>query len=162
MKLGMNQNSVRFSNLHSGNYTFLLRKRNGFEPNSFLTTSVQITIPKKFNETIWFILLCILAAILFTVLVAWLYAFNIRRRNSALEKNVQQRTLELTKANEELKQSVSVKDKLISIISHDIITPLNFITLVAQKGSAKETNLDKENIQLVLADIKKRLSKIKG
>ncbi len=154
------QNSLIFTNLPSGNYTLHLRKRIGFNPNDYLIKSLTITINKKFYETFWFIGLCLTFALLFTFIVARLYAFNIEKRNIALEKNVQLRTFELIQANEELKQSASVKDKLISILTHDIITPLRFITLVARKGSDKSNNLDQQKIRDTLEDIKNSTQKL--
>lgn len=161
LRLTSNQNSVSFSNLSSGNYVFKLRKRSGLNPNDFIVTSIPFVVEKKYYETIWFLLGCILLAALFTFIVARIYAYNINKRNKALELSVQQRTAELIKANDELKQSVSVKDKLISIIAHDIITPLNFITVVAQKSARKNTQLDYENMQSVLADIKNTTQKLR-
>lgn len=161
LRLTSNQNNVSFSNLPSGNYIFKLRKRSGLNPNDFIVASIPFTVDKKYYETFWFLLGCILLAALFTFIVARIYAYNINKRNKALELSVQQRTAELIKANEELKQSVSVKDKLISIIAHDIITPLNFITVVAQKSASKNSPLNHENMQSVLSDIKNTTQKLR-
>ncbi len=155
------QNSVSFSNLPSGKYTFLLRKRSGFNPNDYIRISIAFEIDKKFYETAWFFMFCLLLAFVFTFAVARMYAVNIKKRNKALELSVQERTTELSEANEELKQSVAVKDKLISIIAHDIVTPLNFITVVAQKSSDKSNNLDNDNMRSVLVDIKNTTQKLR-
>jgi predicted transcriptional regulator len=37
-----------------------------------------------------------------------------------------------------LQQSVNVKNKLISIISHDIVTPIKFISMVSKNYNKKE------------------------
>ena len=58
-------NSVEFSNLSSGKYTFRLSKRSGFEPNSYIRELIEITVDKKFYETYWFIFLCMLLAAAF-------------------------------------------------------------------------------------------------
>ena len=154
------QNSLTFSNLPSGKYALHLRKRTGFDPNDYLSTTFEFRIEKRFVETFWFIALCLVGGMLFSFIIARLYAYNINKRNIALEKNVQLRTIELMRANEELKQSVSVKDKLISILTHDIITPLRFITLVARKGADKSSNLDPEKTRETLKDIKNSTEKL--
>ncbi|MBL0047184.1 MAG: hypothetical protein IPP32_03705 [Bacteroidetes bacterium] len=154
------QNSLVFSNLPSGEYTFRLRKRSGFDATNYISTALQISIPKKFYETLSFYIICLIGTLLFSFVVARLYARNIQKRNIALEKSVQQRTMELIMANAELKESVSVKDKLISIISHDIVTPLRFITMVARKGSEKHAKIDSEKIQEALIDIKNTSEKL--
>jgi len=158
--LNNSENSVEFSNLHSGRYSFLLRKKNGFEPEKYVTSQLNIFVEKKFYEKTWFILLCILGGGLFVAGVARLYAYNIKQKNIVLEENVRQRTIDLSKANEALQRSVNVKDKLISIISHDIVTPLRFITMVARKGGDKSNTLQTENLRGVLQDIKNTSEKL--
>jgi signal transduction histidine kinase len=148
------QRSINFSNLPSGNYTLQIRKRSRLLAASFITIEIPILVEKKIFETWWFVLLCATGAVLLIIAVARLYAYNINKRNSLLEANVKQRTFELTLANKELQNSVSEKDKLISIISHDILTPLRFIKMVAGKGADKSTLLEKEKIQSALNDIK--------
>lgn len=158
--LNISQRSVEFNNLKSGSYAFLLRKKNGFEPGNYVTQSFQFYVEKKFYETGLFILLIIITAVGFVVAVARLYAYNIKKKNILLEESVKQRTLELSRANTDLQQSVNVKDKLISIISHDIVTPLRFITMVAGKGADKKMEIKIENAQAVLSEIKNTSEKL--
>jgi signal transduction histidine kinase len=148
------QSKIEFSNLHSGNYTLLIRKHAGIAENRYTELKFPFSVEKQFYEEYWFILMCLLLIAWFIIAIARIYASNIKKRNIALEKNVQERTLELSKVNTELLQSISLKDKLISIISHDIVTPLRFITMVASKGSNKRSILEKEKIQEALFDIK--------
>lgn len=154
------QNRVSFSNLPSGKYIFHLRKKDGLESNKYKTIDIEFSIEHKFYETVWFLFICLLSLVLLVIVIARLYAFNIEKKNKVLEKSVKQRTLELSIANHDLQQSVSVKDRLISIISHDIITPLRFITVVARKGADKSTQLEKEKLLAVLLDIKNTSEKL--
>jgi signal transduction histidine kinase len=149
------QRSIHFSNLPSGDYLLQVRKRSRLLQPTFVSIEIPILIEKKYFETWWFILLCILGVLILIIAIARIYAQNIKKRNIILEENVKQRTNELTAANKELQNSVSEKDKLISIISHDILTPLRFIKMVAGKGADKSTLLEKEKIQSALSDIKK-------
>jgi len=158
--LSISQRSVEFNNLKSGSYTFMLRKKNGLDPGNYVTQSFKFYVEKKFYETLWFILLMIVTAVGIVVIVARLYAYNIKKKNILLEESVRQRTLELSRANTDLQQSVSVKDKLISIISHDIVTPLRFITMVAGKGADKKMEIKTENAQAVLSEIKNTSEKL--
>jgi signal transduction histidine kinase len=64
---------------------------------------------------------------------------RLRRRNEELADAVRQRTLELEQANERLRRSVEVKERLVSIISHDIVTPLRFIARVARSTGGGRT-----------------------
>src|SRR5690606_24034092 len=155
------QTSVDFSGLKSGHYTFIIRKQNGLNDNvKFITASFNFTIEKKLYEQIWFWLLMILIAILIIITAAKIYARNVTRKNILLEENVRHRTAELMKANDALIHSVSLKDKLISILSHDIVTPLRFISMVARKRSTENTSLDNEQLHTLLGEIRNTSEKL--
>ena len=155
------QTSVDFSGLKSGHYTFIIRKQNGLNDNvKFITASFNFTIEKKLYEQIWFWLLMILIAILIIITAAKIYARNVTRKNILLEENVRHRTAELMKANDALIHSVSLKDKLISILSHDIVTPLRFISMVARKSSTENTSLDNEQLHTLLGEIRNTSEKL--
>ncbi len=160
--LNAQQNNIEFSNLHSGNYTLKLRKKFGFADKDYVTQSVSFSIEKKFYETIWFQLIMVLLLITLVAAIARVYAASIARQNKNLELKVQQRTLELEHANEQLHNSIDVKDKLISIVSHDIVTPLRFISLVARKSIGNATDIDKEVIYNSMVDIKNASEKLHG
>lgn len=154
------QSSLEFSNLRSGSYTLHIRKKNGLASDDYITTSIPVSIEKKFYERGWFIALCVLTGLLFVISVARLYAYNIRKKNKLLEEKVNQRTNELKQSNVELQKSIEVKDKLISIISHDILTPIKFISMVARKGSSHDNPDKKEIIQEALVEIKQTSEKL--
>jgi signal transduction histidine kinase len=153
------QSVLEFSNLPSGSYKLHIRKQLGLS-NEFKLISLPFEIEKKYYETWWFWLLMAICSLLIIITIARLYALNIRRKNILLETNVRLRTLELHKANEELTQSVKVKDKLISIISHDIVTPLRFITMVARKGASEQASLDTKHHKVILEEIKNTTEKL--
>ena len=153
---------IEFSNLHAGNYTLAVRKKYGFNEGDYITQSISFYIEKKFYETIWFLILVILLSIGFIAVVAGLYAANIKRKNKNLERKVQERTQELKLANEQLQSSINVKDKLISIVSHDIVTPLRFISLVARRAIGVSDEADSETIYNSMVDIKNTSEKLYG
>lgn len=160
-QITQDQNSIEFTGLHYGQYTLQIRKRVGFGATDFIVTSIDFKIEKKFYETAWFFLLSILMAIIFVITVARLYANNIKKRNKALEEKINLRTFELQNANHELQQSITVKDKLISIISHDIVTPLRFISMVARKAVNGNTEIEKENMRTALSEIRNTSEKLR-
>jgi signal transduction histidine kinase len=86
------------------------------------------------------------------------------KRNQTLEQTIHNSTDELKKTNEvlsqanlELNQSVNVKNKLISIISHDIITPIKFMAIAAKNTFKKDSN---EELSQTLYDIQQTANRL--
>jgi len=137
---------LRFTNLPQGDYKLQLRKRNGFGKNnySYKELSFNITIP-WYKQT-WFYALLGLAAIA----MVWLYLkFRTRQyviRQRRLERQVSEKTRELQEKNTVLEKNDAIKTRLISIISHDIVTPLKFLT-VAGKNLLDKKPLMSEELQ---------------
>lgn len=128
---------ANFTNLREGNYTFEVRARNVYHNTSEIATfSFQITPP--IYRTVW-------AYMAYTLLfIATVYGFTVlrmirvNRQKAVLRREVQKKTKELMAMNEEillqsetleqqaeiLKASNYTKDKLFSIISHDLRGPI--------------------------------------
>ena len=87
---------------------------------------------------------------------------QIQQFNSSLQAKIEQATAELTKANEALKKQDSVKNDFISMISHQLGTPLavmdGFLTLIVQ-GFYGKTN---EKMQEALEKTLSRTRNMKG
>lgn len=161
-----NQRNILIEKLPFGNYHISIRKRSGFEANDWVQLDLPIHIAPYFYQTWWFMLL--LAFILLTLywLASRFYARNILKRNIRLEAIINQRTGELTHANENLaisqkslEQSITVKNKLISILSHDIITPLRFIGLSAKMAVQRKGD-DGPMLTKTLGDIQNATVKL--
>ena len=79
---------------------------------------------------VWLLGLC-----LFTAFVIGIVRWRTRRfqvRQNRLEKQIAEKTRELQAKNEELEKTDTIKTRLISIISHDLITPLRFLHLTGK------------------------------
>jgi signal transduction histidine kinase/ligand-binding sensor domain-containing protein len=130
---------ISFTQLPAGTYQLIMECEAGIGTQR--TDKLTLTVIKrpKFYETTWFYLL---VACGFLVVVAAGFVIHDKRlirQNRILEQKVMVRTQELQHSNttlrqaqEELHQSIRVKNKLISILAHDIVTPLKFISLVAK------------------------------
>lgn len=156
--------SISYSNLSGGNYplyiSLILNGTNRVEDNLELRVAVEYA----FYETLWFRLLLVVGIAGLVFLLFQFYTLYIRRQNQLLEEQVSLRTIELDKMNQtlnaynqqlvasekELKQSISLKNRLISIITHDIITPLRFIAMVARNT---ESNTKQAELLSTLNDI---------
>lgn len=151
--------AITFNNLRSKSYVLELRKISDIYSNRYITLTVPFSIKPRYYETNWFIALMSFIGMALLVLGVKFYTKNIEKQNRLLEKNVAARTLELSTANSELIKMVTVKDKLISIISHEIVTPLKFMSLVARTGM-HGNNPNNQQLVAALNDIQHTSEKL--
>jgi K+-sensing histidine kinase KdpD len=101
--------------------------------NSFTYREIKFTITTPWYYRWWAILIGIIAACLLVVLLVRIRTTQYRINQAKLEKQVGEKTKELKHQNELLEKSNLIKTRLISIISHDIVTPLKFVTAASVK-----------------------------
>ncbi len=132
-KLKAEENTfIQFNNLPAGRYTLRIRKLNGFGINNYSYNTISFTIARRWYNQGWFYLLLIAA---FTGLVYLIVKIRNRQyiiRQRKLELQVAEKTKELQQKNEVLEKNDTIKTRLISIISHDIVTPLKFLTMAGK------------------------------
>jgi signal transduction histidine kinase len=119
---------------------------NGFGSGNYSYNEFHFHIKTPWYEQWWLFILIALLAIgmgrLYIKLRTRQYAIQQRK----LEKQVFEKTKELQQKNELLEKSDTIKTRLISIISHDIITPLKFLT-VAGKNLLQKKQMMSEEMQ---------------
>ncbi len=137
---------IYFSNLPAGKYVLRIRKLNGFGIGNYSYKIVEFTIEKQWYNQWWLYLLifCAIAAIVY--LIAKIRTRQFERRQKNLEQQVDDKTNELQQKNIVLEKNNSINTRLISIISHDIITPLKFLN-VAGKNLLEKKNLMNEDLK---------------
>lgn len=103
-----------YTNLSPGEYLFELEvKRRGQDWTKARNKQVAISLPRRFDETIYFRLVITCGFIFLFYLIFWVFRAQERRKQLALENLVADRTTELRKANEKLNQ-VNTQLKLVS------------------------------------------------
>ena len=142
---------IEFNQLPGGNYSLLLRKQTGFGKNSFYIKEVNFFVQPAIYDT-WFFRVLILG--LFAGLIYLLYRFRLSyllRQKTKLQKEVFERTkeqtalirnleeviAELEQSQDSLYKTVLFKEKLAMIISHDIQSPLRFLSEAAHRAYEK-------------------------
>ncbi len=133
--------TIQFNNLPAGKYTLRIRKLNGFGSTTYSYKQISFTINTRWYQRGWFYLLCVITLLSLITLYLKFRTRQYKLRQQKLELQVLVKTKELLEKNEVLEKNNSIKTRLISIISHDIITPLKFVT-VAGKNLHREKRTD--------------------
>lgn len=155
--------NASFSSLAAGVYVLEVKAMAGSEELGSLSKPLTIVVSPAWWETWWFRTLILLAI---SLLVYSLFSYRVsflRKQKNKLEMEVANRTqlladrnkeiLERNKdielKNEELDVALSTKDKIISVIAHDLRNPLAVISgmlgLLRDNGDVKSSaNLSKQ------------------
>lgn len=128
--------------LHKGGYTLIIRNQESYGKYSF--RSINWTILPYWYETFWFRLLIAIAAIGIISFIFWLRYNREVKKAEQLEQKVAERTHELSVSNR-------VKEKMITVILHDLRSPIRFLHILVMHvyGSyPKASNCELEDMLL--------------
>ena len=131
---------LNFSRLAPGNYTLQVRKVNGFGKNNYAYRQWNIVVPPYFYRTTWFQIGVILIMVILLGLLIQLRLKlkekkkEVRAKNEKLKATVDR--LEETVAKLQHSEQAQAKtsrqrEKLISLVIHDLRSPLRFLTMLA-------------------------------
>ncbi|MEO6685022.1 MAG: ATP-binding protein, partial [Dyadobacter sp.] len=132
--------TIPIGTLHTGNYTLSIRKNNGFGPGNYMYKKITLVVPPGWYETLWFRIAALILFILALYLFIRLRLRLIKKENRLLEIKIAKRTrkLEYTfsaleKSERELHRQMHIQTRLIASMSHDIKTPLKFVSNAASR-----------------------------
>lgn len=142
---------IQLDNLPAGTYFLTIRKLNGFGKGNYSYKTISFSIEKPWFNQWWFYLVC-LAGILSIIRLYLQYKTRkLEADRLALEQQVAEKTRALQQKNAALEKNNSVQTRLISIISHDIITPLKFMAVggkeLMEKHAIMPESLRQETIE---------------
>ncbi len=129
---------IQLENLPAGTYKLNIRKLNGFGPDNYTYKTIAFSVQKPWYSTWWFYLLCLMGLLSIIRLFLRYKTKKLEADRIALEKQVAEKTKSLQQKNAALEKSNSVHTRLISIISHDIITPLKFMAVGGKELMEKQ------------------------
>lgn len=139
-----NETIIRLGGLGSGKYTLRIRKLNGFGTDNYFYKTIEFSIATPWYKQWWFYAV-IAAAILGMFILFYRARVNQLEINQRkLEKQVAEKTEELLQKNNTLEKNNSINNRLISIISHDIITPLKFLNVAGKNLLEKKSVMPEE------------------
>jgi signal transduction histidine kinase len=142
--------TLHFSNLPYGTYKLLIRNPGDADLSMAIC---RFYIQPHWYQQPWSWLLgfCLLCALII-VIVRWrTRRFQIRQDN--LEKQIAEKTWQLQVKNEELEKTDLIKTRLISIISHDLVTPLRFLHLTGKNLIEKKSELTEDLLQEAIGEM---------
>jgi len=137
----VNDRGIRLTNLKPGLYRLKIRKLNGFGTGNYSLKELSFRIKTPWHQTgVFYISVFLLIGALILVIVR-VRTRQLKMKQEQLEKLVTEKTRELKEKTEVLEKSDHIKTRLISIISHDIVTPLKFLTSAGKNLMAKRTQM---------------------
>lgn len=137
-----NEQVATFTNLKPGKYRFLLEVKGNNGSWINLDTPLILIVDPPFWKTIPFY---IISVVLIIVLIYAFHRHQTRRyfkRQKELELEIEKRTVELVKKNEELESANKAKAKFFSIISHDLRSPFSSVIGILDLLNEPENRID--------------------
>ena len=131
-----------YNNLLPGNYTFKVRAANdgGVWHEDF--KSIKLTKEAYYYQENWFKALIGLVLLALAVALYFFQVWGIKSKNLKLAGQVKKRTEDINAQKEALERINASKDKLLSIISHDLKGPLKSIRQILSLMSSGHVTQD--------------------
>ena len=152
---------ITFNGLPSGDYELQVRKGQGLYIHDPQLLRVLVKIQPWFYNTWWFYGLSVLLLALAGYLIILYREKSLKERSRMLERRVERRTGELNKAVENLEQSEMAllksnqsKDKIITMVLHDLRSPIRFINSISNSIAKKADTITRDELVSGLSDLR--------
>lgn len=133
---------ISFSYIPQGEYDLQVKAIALDNPSFEKRISLKISVLPPWWASWWFILLSILFLLSLISLIVWMRMRTLMRQRQILEEKVEERT-------SELKRVLCDKDRLISVIAHDLKNPMFAIVGALESVVSKNKQSDAQNKTLV-------------
>lgn len=138
--LDADERNIRLAGLEGGGHTLRIRNQFDLAGNKISMLNIDFYIEKKYYEKAWFWVLLTVFLVAVIYMAAALRNMQLKRQNIQLERTIHSKTLEvktknadLNQALEHLEQNSRFQQKLIGVLGHDIMVPLQYIAKVAKQ-----------------------------
>lgn len=110
----------------------------------------------------WAILAAAGLLILLGALVSGVRQRRMVSANLELEARIAQRTVDLSRSNEQLRRESRVREQLVRILSHDIVAPLKAIARLGRQGIAADRKWPEEELRASFSDMAEATDRLHG
>ncbi|MFZ7132838.1 MAG: ligand-binding sensor domain-containing protein [Eubacteriales bacterium] len=127
-----NESSTRYTNLPSGEYTFVVNSlKNNWEPNGE-GASLKIIIETPFWEQWWFICSMISIGIFSVFVLIKIRTRSIQLHAEKLDYEIEQRTQQLASKSEQLEEELNRRSEFTRALAHDLKTPCTPLLITSE------------------------------
>ncbi|MEK7257278.1 MAG: HAMP domain-containing sensor histidine kinase, partial [Bacteroidota bacterium] len=126
-------NTVRLDGLPYGRFRLVIEARPASGFGTFSTLSIPLMVAAPFWRTWWFLAVVLAALAVLTFALIRLRTRQLRKQKARLEQEVAVRTAEILIQNQWLEDVNATKDRLFSIISHELKDHVISFLGIAQK-----------------------------
>lgn len=158
--------SISFTTLPPGNYKLTFRSLSGFNAN-YAYKTVILVVPAKFYQTIWFAILCGMLAVGFVISIWHIRLYYQRMKRRQLEEVIAKKTKKLAstvkkleKTENNLKQEIKQHEMLVKSVSHDIKSPLKFLSSSIKHLSENSSIQDDQRLKQQLTTLQTSTSQL--
>lgn len=151
---------IKLSRIPPGNYKIIVRRLSGKAGNNHETLEMKLEVKPWFYNTWWFYLLLLAGFGIVTHLIVRRRLNVLRKESKELEQLVTARTKELSAAVEELAQSefallrsTRVKDKVITMVLHDLRSPISFLGTISNYLVVNHKLIDADTLSQKLGEL---------
>ncbi|GGN04010.1 hypothetical protein GCM10010967_43610 [Dyadobacter beijingensis] len=151
---------LTINSLPAGDYQLIVRRSGEAFPNGASELVLPIAVKPWFYNTWWFYLLCICASVLIGYLLFQRRLTKLERQAAQLENTISNRTSELKNAVNDLARSEMAllesnrfKDHVITMVLHDMRSPLRFISLISGNLLKNHAQLPPAELDTYLSDL---------
>ncbi len=141
------RSEATYTNLDPGKYVFRVKGSNNDGVWNEQGVALGITVVPPWWASWWFKSSLVLVILLLALSIYSMRVSSLKKQKKKLEEMVQNRTKELAEIN-------ATKDKLFSIIAHDLRSPFNAILGFTNILIENYDNFDRKMIHKVLNDLK--------
>ena len=152
-EVGADQRFVSYTNLPYGEFTFQVQASNNDGLWNTVGDEISFYIKPLWHETTLFYIMAIVLSLATLYLFYKIRIYQLKKRHTALENIISERTAEIRNQNEQLEEINAAKDKLFHIIAHDLRSPFNTILGMSEMLMHDLKEFDTEEISQFMASI---------